>query len=340
MKCTDCLGIFVLFGRILEIPKLLDKVIAIDFKLLANKDELVARLFEAFLVHQQLFANLFAGAESRKLDFDIGVRGLSVHSNQVFGQRHNFYGLTHIEDKYFATLRDTRRFHHQAHGFRNRHKVADNIGVRHRHGLALFNLFFEQRNHGAVATKHIPETGTYKFCRTCLLLRQVLHNHFAAALGGAHHVRRVHRLVGANHHKLSDLIEQRKEGHIKGSDNVVLNRFHRAIFHQGHMLVGRRVENNIGLVGLENMAHALVVTHASDQRHQVQGVAVFHHHFLLDFVGIVLVNIDNDQLPRSILCNLAHEFATDRATATRNHADLALDKVADILVVELDRFTP
>ena len=172
------------------------------------------------------------------------------------------------------------------------------------------------------------------------MLRQVLHNHFAAALGGAHHVRRVHRLVGANHHKLSDLIEQRKERDIEGARHIVLDSLHGTAFHQGHMLMGRRVEHHVGLVFFEDSVHALVIAHACNERHQVQGAAVFHHHFLLDFVGIVLVNIDNDQLFGGVFCNLSYKFAADRATATRNHADLALDKVADILVVELDRFTP
>ena len=212
--------------------------------------------------------------------------------------------------------------------------------MRHRHGLTLLNLLFEQRNNAPVAAEHVPEAGTDKFCGARLLLRQVLHNHFAAALGGAHHVRGVHRLVGRDHHELFHLVEQRKERDIEGARHIVLDSLHRATFHQGHMLVGRRMEHHVGLVFFEDSVHALVVAHACNERHQVQRIAVFHHHFLLDFVGIVFVDVDYDQLLGVVLCNLAHQFRANRAAATCHQANLPFDEPANVLVVERDRFSP
>ena len=332
---------FIILERgIPQLAQLLDKLVIVYLNLLADKDKFIAGLLQAFLVHQKLFLELFAGPESRKLDFYILVGNLAIHADKVFGQGHDFHGLAHVEHEYLATMRNTCRLEHKVHRLGYRHKVADNVGVRHGNGLALLYLAFEQRNDAPVAPEHVAKAGTNELGAAHLMLGQILHNHFAAALARPHHVGRVHRLVGTDHHELLDPVEQREERHVEGSRYVVLNGLHGAVFHEGHMLVRRRVEHHVGLVPLENLVHAVVVAHASDKHRQVQRVAILHEEFLLDFVGVVLVNIYNHDLLGAVLCNLAHEFAADAAAATRNHADLALDKPAHIIVVKGHRFAP
>ena len=332
----DGLVVFVCRSRRLEFPEFADELVGIDFDLLAYKDELVARLLQAFFVHQELFLDLFAGAESRKLDFHILVGHLAVHADKVFGQRDNLDGLAHVEHEYLAAVGDTRRLEHEVHRLGDGHKVADNVGVRDGDGLALLYLALEQRDDATVAAEHVAKARGHEFGAAVLLLGEELHDHLAAALGRPHHVGGVYRLVGTDHHELAHVVVQRERRHVERADDVILDGLHGVCLHERHVLVRGGMEHHLGLVLLENLVHAEVVAHARDKRHQVQLAAIFHHEFLLDFVGVVLVDVDDYHLLGAVFCNLAHEFAAYASATASDHAHLALDKVADVPVVELD----
>ena len=89
------------------------------------------------------------------------------------------------------------------------------------------------------------------------------------------------------------------------------------------MLVGSGVENHIGMERLKNFIHAEVVANACNKRHEIQAFAILHRKLLLDFVGIIFVDIDNDNLLRIVLRNLAHEFRAYASSRTRNQNCLA-----------------
>ena len=135
--------VVVLLGGALEFPQVDDKLVCVNFDLLANKEELVARALEPFFVHQEFFFDFFAGAESGKLDLNVFVRDFAVHADQVFGECQNFYGLPHIEHKDFAAPGVGACMHHKAHRFGHGHEIADNVGVCNRDGTALFDLPLE-----------------------------------------------------------------------------------------------------------------------------------------------------------------------------------------------------
>ena len=63
----------------------------------------------------------------------------------------------------------------------------------YRNRTALSNLPFEQGDYRTVRTEHVsePDRGEYRVG----FLGEVLDDHLAHTLGGAHHRRRVHRLV-------------------------------------------------------------------------------------------------------------------------------------------------
>ena len=225
---------FVRGGRRLEFPEFADELVGIDFDLLAYKDELVTRLLEAFFVHQEFFADLFAGAESRKLDFHILVGHLAVHADKVFGQRDNLDGLAHVEHEYLAAVGDTRSLEHEVHRLGDGHKVADNVGVSHGDGLALLYLALEQRDDASVAAEHVAKARGHEFGAAIFLLGEELHDHLAAALGCPHHVRGVHGLVGTDHHELFHVVVQREGGHVERTDDVVLYGLHGVCLHEGH----------------------------------------------------------------------------------------------------------
>ena len=66
---------------------------------------------------------------------------------------------------------------------------------------------------------------------------------------------------------------------------------------------------------------------------------VFEAQLLLNVIGAVFININNDELFRRIGGNLTAQFRTDGAAAARYKHCFALDERADLFVVDLNRVT-
>ena len=88
---------------------------------------------------------------------------------------------------------------YQLRRFRNRHKVSDDSLVCDRHGTAICNLSFEQRNHRSCTSKHIAESGcTILYISMCTC---TLYDHLAHTLCGTHDICRIDCLIRGYHHK-------------------------------------------------------------------------------------------------------------------------------------------
>ena len=110
----------------------------------------VFRILQPFLRHQLLLIELLSRTKSAVLNLDINIRFKAGKPNQVSGQTVDFYGRAHIQDKNFSALGKSARLQNQTDCLRNRHKITNDIGMRDRYRPSLFNLLFENRNHGAV----------------------------------------------------------------------------------------------------------------------------------------------------------------------------------------------
>ena len=172
----------------------------------------------------------------------------------------------------------------------------------HRHRPARQNLLFKQRNHAAVASQHIPETHRHKL--RVIVLVEGLDNHFANPLAGPHDIRGVHRLVRGNHHEPLHIVHGRRLGGFKGAEHIILHRLVRAFLHQRHMLVGRRMIDNIRLIMLKNPVHTVGVPHGTNQNLQRQ-VGISQKQFLLHIVNAVFIDIQYDKHSRLVGGNLA-----------------------------------
>ena len=201
-----------------------------------------------------------------------------------------------------------------------------------------FDLLAEQRNDGAVRAEHIAETCGDKF-GIAPLLRHVLDDHLTGTLGRAHDVGGIDRLIGGDHHKLGGLIFHRQLGDVIGTEDVVLDSFLGNRLHQRHMLVRSCVEYQFRAVLLKNHLHLVVIPDGRDQRDKIEISAVFAHQLLLDLIGAVLVDIDDDHLLGLIGGDLTHQLAADGTAAARHHADLAGDERAYLVFVKFDRLS-
>ncbi len=146
---------------------------------------------------------------------------------------------------------------------------------------------------------------------------EALDHELAHALGGAHDVGRVDGLVGRHQDKPLDAVRGVRDGGLVGAEDVVLDGLLRVVLHQRHMLVGRRVEDDVGAVAREGARELVLVAHASDHDREVDR-RILPGHLLAEGVRVVLVDVKHDQVLRGEPGDLAREFGPDAPRAARN----------------------
>ena len=98
------------------------------------------------------------------------------------------------------------------------------------------------------------------------------------------------------------------------AEHVVVQRLARALLHEGHVLVGRRVEHGAGAVLREHLVDARFVAHVADFDDHVD-VVVLGQHLVAQHVGVVLVHVEDDDAGRGHLAQLTAQLAADGAAA-------------------------
>ena len=77
-----------------------------------------------------------------------------------------------------------------------------------------------------------------------------------------------------------------------------------AVLHEGHVFVCRCMIHDIRPVSLENAVDTLFIPYGCDQHHEIQ-IRIFADQLLLDIIGIIFINIEDDQLLRMMGCQLS-----------------------------------
>ena len=122
-------------------------------------------------------------------------------------------------------------------------------------------------------------------------------------------------------------------------ENVVLHGLFGVVFHQGDMLVRRGVENDVRAVSVRDAVDLRLVPHGGDLHAEVQRRPVDAQKLLLDVVGVVLVDIQDDQPLRRVCGDLPAEFAADGAAAAGYQYGPSPDKGVDGRGVKPHRLT-
>ena len=262
---------------------------------------------------------------------------MTGQADKVAGHGVDLHRLAHIQNEYLAALGVVSRLQHQRHRFGDGHKEAGDLRVRHRYRAALSDLLFEQGDDAAVAAQHVAEAHRHEV-RIGAAAVHHLHHHLAQALRGAHDVGGIHRLIRGDQHELLHAVLHRGHGHFIGAEDVVLDGLVGAVLHQGDVLVGGGVEHQLRSVLGHDVVQTAHVPHGADEHLQIQlrmGVAQLH----LDIVGVVFVDIEDDQLFGVAFGDLAAQLAADGTTAAGDHHHLAGDIPADLLQIHLNRVT-
>jgi hypothetical protein len=155
------------------------------------------------------------------------------------------------------------------------------------------------------------------------LRRHALHHQFGHALGRAHHVGRVDRLVGGNHDEALRPALTRHPRRMQGTQHVGAQGLDLVEFlHQRHVLVGRRMENYRRFVRLRNRLQPSQLTHVGGVI-QALHLRMRRAKLLLQLVDCVLRHIDADQPCHPEARNLPAQFGTDGAARPGDKYGLA-----------------
>ena len=284
-----------------------------------NEDQVVLGLVQLLGPHQELLVELLAGAEAGFNDFNALYAGETDH---VLCEVIDLYGLAHIEDEELAILRHGTALEHELGSLRNGHEVADDPLVGDGDGTAVCDLALEERNHGTGRAQDIAEAGGAVLHAAAAA--GGLDDHLAHPLGGAHDIGGIHRLVGGHHHEALGLIDLTELHQIFRAEDIVINGLHAVMLHEGHMLMGCRVDDDLGAILIEYPLQRLFMGDGADFNLQIQCIAVGNLQLLLHIVGTVLVDVQDDDLLRAHLRKLPAELRADGATAAGDEDHLAL----------------
>ena len=327
-------------------------------------DKIVVGLLQALFLHELFLIELFTRAQAGVLDFDVHIRLEAGELDEVAGQGVDLHRRAHIEDEDLAAVGVGAGQHDERDGLLDGHEIADDIGVGHRDGAALLDLFFEDGDDGTVGAQDIAEAHGHKLgpgmlkslCRNGVvgrgmgkerrdllrlslfdLLVKGLDDHLAEALAGAHDVGGVDGLVGRDQDKALAAVEHGGIGRAVGAEGVVLNGLARAVLHEGDMLVGSGVVDQLGAVGAEDLVQTAAVADRADERDEVQ-VGILLAKLQLDGIGVVLVDIQDHELFGIVRGDLAAELRADGPAAAGDQDGLAGDEGKDLFHIRADRF--
>ena len=131
------------------------------------------------------------------------------------------------------------------------------MGDRYR--PAGFNLLFKQGYDAAIAAQYIAKPYRGKFRSGGL--GKALDNQLTDALGSSHDIGGAHGLVGGNQHHFFRMIPVSCLCHDPCAQHIVFNRFIRAVLHQRNMLMCRRMEYQLRMIGFKNGINTLLIAH-------------------------------------------------------------------------------
>nr|AAN05164.1 RB143 [Ruegeria sp. PR1b] len=276
---------------------------------------------------RQLLFQLFPWAQANDLDRDIAL-GVALVAHRIAstldhltGQVEDRDGLAHIQHENLAAARLGPGLKHQLHRLADGHEVAFDAGVGDGDRAATADLFLKQRNDRSRGAQHIAKThhGEDRIAHRAIAQLatargQILHDEFRHALGGAHHIGRPHRLVRRDQDKPLHPEFRRRARQRLGAKDVIGQTGQRVGLNEGHMFIGRRMQNYLHLVALQHPAHLARIGDRAQNRHQLDAAALqLLAQLLMHGVKRQFRELIKHQFPRRTGQHLPAELGADRA---------------------------
>ncbi|OQC55994.1 MAG: hypothetical protein BWX52_01890 [Bacteroidetes bacterium ADurb.Bin013] len=163
---------------------------------------------------------------------------------------------------------------------------------------AVLDLLAEPRNDRSVGAQDVPKAGGHKL-RCSLNLpagngqAEALDVHLGKSLGGPHNVGGIDGFVRGKEDELFHPVGHGCIGHDAGAFYIHTYGFARIFFHERYMLVGGRVEYDLGFVGGQQIIDGCFVADIANDGHKIQ-IGIFFFQFQPQVVHGRLGHIHKD----------------------------------------------
>lgn len=104
------------------------------------------------------------------------------------------------------------------------------------------------------------------------------------------------------------------------------------------MFMGCRMVDDVRTISAEDILDSLRITYRSDQHYQIQ-CRILTDQLLLDRIGIVLIDIDDNQLLWLMPGDLPAQLTSDGPATAGDQYDLILHIVQDFFRIDLYRIS-
>jgi len=252
-----------------------------------NEDFLEPGGFRAFLGSEKFLEEFFPRADAREDDVDVCAGLEARKTDEVRCQVDDLDRLAHVEHEDGTVPLHAPRLEDELGRLGDGHEVPGHLRVGDGDGAAPADLFLEGGDDAAPAAQYVAEPDGDEGPSRKGFFRRRADDHFGHPLGGAHDGGGVHRLVGGDVDEDFHVVLQGEFRKILGAEDVVEDGFFGVLLHEGDVLVGRRVEDHLGGVGLEDTPQALPVAHVGHHGGDVADVMDVPE-FLLDLEEAVL----------------------------------------------------
>lgn len=138
-----------------------------------------------------------------------------------------------------------------------------------------------------------------------------LNYHLAYALCGAHDIRGVDRLIRRDEHETLYAELVRRANGLERAEDVIFDGLVGVVLHKGHVLMRRGMVDDIRMIPRKHGVETLAVPDRAYEHLDVD-LGMCPLELVLDSIGVVFVDIENDELMRRMLCYLAAQLAADR----------------------------
>ncbi len=284
---------------------------------------------------EQLLEQLLARTKARVDDRDVAFRRLAREPDHLLGEIADADRLAHVEREDFAAVAEHRGLQDQLAGLGDRHEVPRDLGMRDRDRARPRGSARESSGTTrARRVEHVAEPDRDEARRR--LARKVLAEELGDALARTHDAGRIDGLVGRDQDEAARAVAIGRDCDELGADHVVAERLAHLRLQQGHVLVRRRVEHDLGPRGCE---HAIDRDGVGDvAEHGVEDkIGMRAAQLLLDHVEIELADVEDGQRLGAETRDLAAQLRADRAAAAGDQHALAGEPRADRGPVELHR---
>jgi hypothetical protein len=290
---------------------------------------MVGRLVLLGLVVEALVEALTRPAAG-DLDRYVVARAQAGQPDHLPGQAQDRRRFPHVEQEDPSPVGQGTGLQHEADGLGDGHEVPRHLLARDGDRPPVEDLAEERRHDAAAAAQHVAEPNCC--ARHVVVAADADHDVLSRPLGSAHHRAGVGGLVGRQVYEALAAVLGSGLGEPPRAQDVGFGRLPRVSLEDGHVLVGGRVEDNVGPGLLEQGDRPVAVAQVEQDGFGAGRQWPGRH-----VVEERLVAVEEQQATWLVAGHLAGDLAADRTTgAGHEHGDAA-EVIADALGVHWRR---